>query len=279
MTTYRPAAPDGLEFGDVCTGPFLADIRVDRDTLPVFQVPDPEKLLTFTAYRESTRRPNRLVVTSGEVVDRAIVVSDTCAVEAALGRGERRARGRIWLAPLRRLEAKGALKEVEDTPDAFGRLLLRPDDATQSHWAVELQRTFPADAASVRRALEVDREGFLLQGLDTEVADDLRARWAAVTARCGPLVARINASHLVDRLEARGVATVDAETAASAVVAVAAANWVFEGGSLEATGALREGEAGDILDATVDGMIDDLTTLRDKVLAALEALALSRERL
>jgi hypothetical protein len=271
MTTYRATTPDDLQFGDVCAAPFLADIRVSSDTLRVFRVADKEQLLGFPAYRESTRKPNRLVVTVGDVMDRAIMLSDDCAIETALGRGQARAKGRIWFAPLRELVTEGEVKEVENVPSAYGRLLLRPDNDSQTHWVVELQRAFPADATSVRKALEGGGRGFLLHGLAREVADDLRARWAAVSTRCGPFVARDNANHIIDRLEARGVGTAEAENAADALVAVAAASWVFEGSSLEAAGALRE-NTDKLSDAAVDGMIEDLTVLRDRVLGALDIL-------
>ena len=279
MTTYRSPATDGLEFGYVCSARFLTDVRADSDTLPVFKVPDRENILGFAAYRESTRKPNRLVVTPGDVVDRALVVSDSCAVEAALGRGEARARGRIWFAPLRKLETDGQRQEVEDTPDVFGRFLLRPDDTEKDYWAVELQRAFPANAAAVRRALEADRKSFLLCRLDAEVADEARARWAAFSVRSGPLVAQDNVNHLIDRLEARGIPTVDAESATAALAAVAAAAWVFEGSSLEAAGALREEHAAGLLDAAIEGITDDLRALSARVTAALEALASIRIRL
>lgn len=274
MTTYCVAAAEGLDFGDVCVGPFLADIRVDSDTVPVFKVKDEEKNLAFTAWRENIRGSGRLVVTSGAIVDQAIVVSDSCAVETAIGRGQTRAKGRIWLAPLCELKTAGAVSEVESAPDAFGRLLLKPDDANESHWVVELQRAFPADAASVRHALESDRSGFLLHGLQPEVADDLRARWAAFSCRCGPLVARDNASHIIDRLEESGIATADAQSAADAVVAVAASSWVFEGSSLEAAGA--NGAPAGSLNDDVAAMIQELTALREATTKAIDNLTLIR---
>lgn len=278
MTTYCATTPTNLEFGDVCAGPFLADIRVDTQTVSVYKIPDSEQLLSFTAYRESTRKPNRLVVTSGSVVDRAIVVSDSCVIETALGRGQSKARGRIWFAPLRELTTEAEVKEAENVSHAYGRLLLRPDDDSQTHWVVDLQRVFPAEAASVRQALEADRGRFLLHRLASEVADDLRAKWAAVSVRCGPLVARDNANHIIDRLEARGIGAVEAENAANALMAVAAASWVFEGSSLEAAGTLREEEDADKILGAIDGMVEDLTALHDRALGALESLEKIRSR-
>jgi len=278
MTTYRTPAPEGLEFGYVCSAPFLADVRVGGGTLPVFKEPASKAAVGFEFYRESLRKPNRLVVTRGDLVDRAIVISDTCAVKTALGRGGATARGRVWFAPLRKLETAAQVQAVEDTPNAFDRLLLPPDDATQGYWVVELQRAFPADAAAVRQALEANRSNFVLFALDDEIAGDLRARWAANTVRCGPLVALDNADHVIDRLEESGIPTTEATTAATALTAVAAASWTFEGSSLEAAGALRGEEAMPLAPA-VDGMLQDLTSLRDQVAMALQTLASIRDRL
>jgi hypothetical protein len=278
MATYRDAAPTGLDFGDVCAGAFLADIRVDSRTVRVYKFPDSDKALNFTAYVEATRPSSTgLVVTAGYLVERAIVVSDSCAVETALGRGDSKARGRIWFAPLRKLTSAGALKEVEDSQSSYGRVLLRSDDDSQEHWVAELQYAFPADASSVRAAIEANRTEFVLCGLDSPL-DQLRAKWAAFSTRSGPLVAQENASRLVDHLTAHKVPDADAEGAADALVEVAAASWVFEGGSLEAAAALREPMSPVVLDA-VDALHADLATLGKRVVAACDAVALVQRRL
>ena len=271
MTTYLDPTPEGLEFGDVCAATFFADVRVSNGTLPVFKVPDTENLLNIKAYTES-KRPTNLVVTAGRHCDRAVVVSDSCAVETALGRGDAKARGSIWFAPLQELKSQGAVEQAENNSDAFGRLLLRPDSGKETAWTVELQSAFAADAAAVRRRMEAERNQFLLHSLGPEVLDELRAKWAAVTSRSGPLVGQHNANHFLDRLEDRGVANSTAANAAEALMRVTAATWVLEGGSLEEAGALLPGDPSDHLDAAVDGIVQDLTALREQVDAALDAL-------
>ncbi|MGC1185670.1 MAG: hypothetical protein WBA31_11070 [Candidatus Dormiibacterota bacterium] len=273
-----PTPSVGLGFGDVCAGKFLADVRANSETIPVFTVPDAGHIFSFPVYRQSSRETNRLVVTAGQRQTRAVVVSDSCSVETALGRGARKARGRIWFAPIRKLSKPGELKEIEDTPDAYGRLLLRADADSEHRWVVELQNAFPVEASSVRQAVELADQHFVLYTIEPDEADNLRARWAAVGVRCGPLVARDNTEHLLDALEAHGVPSAQAMRVATALVGVAAAGWVLEGSSLEAAGDLRKGASTDRVIAAVDGMLAELGVLGERVRDALESISAAKSQ-
>ncbi len=273
-----PAPPVGLGFGDVCAGRFLADVRANSDTIPVFMVPDNDHIFSFPVYRQSVRETSRLVVTAGQRQTRAVVVSDSCSVETALGRGARKARGRIWFAPLRKLSKPGELKEIEATPDAYGRFLLGADADSEHRWVVELQSAFPVEAKSVREAVELADAHFVLYRVEPDEAESLRARWAAVGVRCGPLVARDNTEHFLDALESHGVPPGQAMRAARALVDVAAAGWVFEGSSLEAAGDLREGASTDRVITAVDGLLAELGVLGERVRNAVDSIVLAKSR-
>ena len=271
MTTYVEPSSEPLQFGDVCGAPFLADVRVTATSNSLVQLTDPEGRVEGPAIYSVSATPTRLILAAGAPVTGAVVVSDTCAIKTALGRGEQKARrARVWFAPLRDITDDRLRREVTAAPNSFGRFLLNGDARDGVDRVVELRWAFPAEAADVRAALEAADSHFRIHSLADEAGEMLLVRWAAFSSRAGPLVAQGNADRVAELLEPR-VGEGVADAAGRSLLRSTAANWRYERGSLENAGALPADGSGDIATA-VDEMIEDLTLVRERAAEAVVAL-------
>jgi len=190
--------------------------------------------------------------------NRAILLTDSCAVDTALvvGRSRRRKRGRLLFAPVVPATA-GDVERLTDEP-VFGRFPLAPCEAFGYGAIAELRHCFNVDVAEVRAT---DR----ILALTDEAAEDLEVAWAAQTLRRGPLATERNAERLTGRLLERGYG--DPQMLAESVGEAIDLGWLLESK----------------LDAVTDDSIevtDETIEELDAVLSSLEsAVRKARERL
>jgi len=193
-----------------------------------------------------------------EAPNRAILLTDSCAVDTALvvGRRGRRKRGRLLFAPVVPATAED-IDRLGDEP-VFGRFPLAACEAFGHGAIAELRYCFNVDVAEVRTT---DR----ILALNDEAAEDLEVAWAAQTLRRGPLSTERNAERLTERLIERGHG--GAQSLAESLGEAIDLGWLLESK----------------LDAASDKSIEltsDLIEEVDAVLLSLESAARkARERL
>lgn len=192
---------------------------------------------------------------------RAILLSDSCTVDTALGteRG-RRAQGRLLFAPIVPATEPQIVKL--QTRRVFGRFPLPKD--TDRHFAggvAELRDCFMVDARAVRVA---DR--FLT--LSDLAAEDLEAAWDACATRRGPHVVEHNVARLAGSLSEGEGASQDDFDAVEMVAETLIAAWRLEGGVLRAAADSLTGDK-----AAVEQIVSELELLESFARIAHERLA------
>ena len=132
----------------------------------------------------------------GDEPMRAILLSDSCAIDTALGleRG-RRPQGRLLFAPI--VPATKETVEALDDEPLFGRFPLEAAPGKLGWATAELRDCFMVDARDVR--IE-DR----ILTLNAEAAADLEVSWDACALRRGPLAVSHNIAKLAARARRRG---------------------------------------------------------------------------
>lgn len=285
VTVYRQLAGDPISFGDMFESGHLIDIFVQSDTSALGGAPMPRGLADKIAGALSLelegsepmvplyspaippRREQTDVLGQGTTMKagapvRAILLSDSCAVDSALAveREARRAHGRLLFAPI--IPATPEQVERLRARSVFGRFPL-PGTGSFDGGIADLARCFMVDV----RAIEVDD---CIMGLTEEAAEDLEVAWHAYALRRGPLVTEHNLAKLAPMLAGDASDAPDPDEALEMI-----------GQALNAARRLEVslGVAADAprLDAdSLDGLVAELTALGDAARLARERLARTR---
>lgn len=257
LVVYRDPGEDPISFGDVFECDYLIDIHCRANTRALgggdMQRTTAEKLARAESRSLEPgdpvpvyspllppRRESSYVLGSGTTMKlkapvRAILISDSCAVDTALGvdREGRRPDGRLLFAPLVPATAL-QLQKLTDPP-IFGRFpLIRLAESDDHDGAVaELRCCFMVDAR------DVDKKDRIL-ALTAEAAEDLEVAWDAYALRRGPQAVEHNVGKLARRLgrdpDSRAI-----EDAMDALERALESAWRLEGGALRRAAATREG--------------------------------------
>lgn len=288
MSSYEARPRANVSFGDVCSADFLHDAHVRSDACVLRReeqvanrfwlnrVSDlPERFPAFLAAGDA-RQDEDYVLAHGSPHD-AVVLSDDCVIESALGREGNRPRGRILMAPVTDADAR-ALEEHRAAP-SLGVFLLGPDDHVRESRFVQLRRCFMVRAGDFADGLV---NGMVKHSLTDETRGALAARWTAYAARRGPLVAEDNARKLAELIaEGKGRPVEEVGGAAFAIAGPVIASWVFEGSALERAGAAwdaRRRLAGDEDKQNAQAGLLDLPTTAAELRDQLEALQKATHR-
>ncbi len=194
----------------------------------------------------------------------AILITDNCLVDTALGQGREAGspKGRLLFAPI----TPAAEKDLGTV--SFGRFDLPAGD-TVSAGIAELRKCFMVDARDVAAVKDAR-----LAALTPEFAEELEVRWNAFAARRGPLAATRNADKMVGVLTRRRDLegpTEDDVAVGRAVAEVLAQAWRLEGRDLEAVaGAFSDNADGR---SALEALERSLRRLSDQAAKAADALA------
>ncbi len=195
---------------------------------------------------------------------RAILITDNCVIDTALGqgRGSSKPTGRLLFAPITRADD-------ETSTTSFGRFPLPAWEAKLPAGVAELRRCFMVDSRDV-----AGHVSHRIASLDEELAEDLEVRWNAFAARRGPLASARNSDKLAGLLaRLRGddePESSEVEAATSTARALTRA-WRVEGHDLEAVAdAHDQGIQGRL---AIDGLESGLRELAELAQAAADALA------
>jgi hypothetical protein len=285
LIVYRDPGDDAISFGDIFESVHLIDIFVRSDASALGGGPMPRGAAEKVARQMNLelaggdiamytpalkQRPEQwYVLGQGATMKldapiRAILLSDSCAVDKALGinrDGGGRTQGRLLFAPV--VPATAAqLERLLDVP-IFGRFPLRKEGSFAGAVA-ELARCFMVDV----RDVEVkDR----LLGLTEDAAEDLEVAWNAYALRRGPLVTEHNLAKLAAMLAGDASDAPDQDEAVEMIEQALFVAWRLEGGSLRAAADSPQ------LDADkLDQLVADLTELEEAARTAHERLSHAR---
>jgi hypothetical protein len=259
------AAPRAdVSFGDIFSAEFLFDVHLRADAVQMGMQDIPPKRGGGSAYSDRFTGRRAFVLGHG-APHRAVLITDNCVVDTALGqdRGGAGPRGRLLFAPIT------AASDADLKTQTFGRFVL-PQEGQMSAGIAE-RRCFMVDARDVAAHKDA-REASLAD----EFADELEVDWNAFAARRGPRVAVRNADKMVDVLVNRRGAeepTAIEMQAGHEVAEVIAQVWSLEGVQLEGFAGLQDGAAGD---AALDALQEALRRLGDQTARAVELLDQSR---
>lgn len=295
MATYEAQTRPQLGFGDVCSADWLHDVHLRADARALRRedmdvnawwrkrLGLAEDLTRFPIWLAAVdpREEETYVLAHGRARD-AVVISDDCIIESALGRDGRGPSGRLLLAPT--VDATQDDYEQFAREPSMGRFWLPGDDQHGDSRFIELRRAFMVDARDIADGLP----DLVVRSLVDGVRADLATRWAAYAARRGPLIVEDNAGKLARLLHHHIGGTPAAAVAAAKLIASpAVVGWRFEGKALERAGVAWDAraavEAGrrteddavdDLRDHAGTGaeMREDLVALRDATDAALAEL-------
>ncbi len=220
----EPAA--AVSFGDIFEASFLFDVYVRADAVQLGRRAAPQKHGGGFAFSASFREDRAYVLGHG-APHRAILITDDCVVDTALGQGREdgKPKGRLLFAPI------SPATESDLKTQAFGRFAL-PASGKMRDGVVELRKCFMVDARDV-----ADHINARVATLAPCLVEDLEVRWNAFAARRGPFAALRNAEKLVGVLiEERGAGEPDEgdKVVGQEVAAVVATAWRLEGSDLEA---------------------------------------------
>ncbi len=251
LVVYRDPGEDPISFGDIFEGKHFIDVHAKLETRPLGGGDTPRvtterilkkfnRPLTGTAEAVPIYSPAlpplkenfHALAFGGERMKgdgplRAILLSDSCTVDTALGteRG-RRPQGRLLFAPV--LPATEAQIVKLEERRVFGRFPLPKDKEREFDGGVaELRDCFMVDARDV---CPNDR----ILTLSGEAAEDLEAAWDACAMRRGPHVVEHNVTKLASLLaNDEGVSDDDIE-AVEMIAQTLVTAWRLEGGLLRA---------------------------------------------
>ena len=275
--TYESALREELSFGDICEAEFLFDVHVRADARAMGRE---IAQASFAARRwnidadvpyfvpgVSIREGQNYVLAHG-LHQLAVVLSDDCLIETALGRDTGGPTNRrLLFAPV--VAASG--EEVAELAGGnFGRFPLPGNERDEEDRIVDIRRCFMVDARDVHEAHTADR--FRIASLDDPTRDELAIRWSAYALRRGPFVAEDSlekfAEHLLDSGRVADEAT--AVDVAGRLVDVVAAAWGYEGRGVEGAGTAAED--GREPELAIEVLVAELEQLRATTDAALDAL-------
>lgn len=252
-----------VSFGDIFSATFLHDVYLRSDAQLLGTRDVPAKHGGGLAYSPSFGRNREYVLAHGARCQ-AILITDNCVIDTALGRdgAARGPRGRLLFAPILPMPAE------DRSTNAFGRFPI-PEAPDVEGGIAELRRCFMVDARDV-----ADNAGARLASMASELAEELEIRWNAYAARRGPLAALRNAEKLASLLARAAGRTAlgesDLEAARSLAEAVTA-SWKLEGRYLEAAaGAFDSGAAGGTEIAAVAVALRELAARAEQAAQILE---------
>ncbi len=237
MSTYTAAPRDLLSFGDICEAEFLYDVHARADARALTRE---EASAPFARKKWQIDEAVSYFVPLGPTDESyvlahgrprtALLLSDDCLIETALGRDGRDPSGRLLFAPVAPA-SQDTLDSLDELP-TYGRFGLRSDEVHAEHAIVELRRCFMVDARDVAALAD----GFSVRSLTDETRDGLALRWAAYAIRRGKFVVEDNLEKFGELLLDAGIEQAAAERFAVAVAAAAAAAWRYEGSGIEEAG-------------------------------------------
>lgn len=196
----------------------------------------------------------------GDEPMRAILLSDSCAIDTALGleRG-RRPQGRLLFAPI--VPATKETVEALDDEPLFGRFPLEAAPGKLGWATAELRDCFMVDARDVR--IE-DR----ILTLNAEAAADLEVSWDACALRRGPLAVSHNIAKLASALAGEGGDPEEQAKAVEKIEEMLLIAWRLEGGLLRAVADAPTPDR-----AALEQIVDELKKLEEAARAAHERLS------
>lgn len=269
MNTYTDDPRGELSFGDICEAEFLYDIHARADARALTREEAP---ISFAKKKwqldEAVSYFVPLGPTDGNYVLargrplRAVVLSDDCVIESALGRDDRAPDGRLLFAPV--VDATDDdLAKLEERP-TYGRFPLPSDDTSAGHAIAEIRRCFMVDA----RDIAAVEGGFSVRSLTDETRDELALRWAAYALRRGTFVVEDNLEKFGEVLLVAGIAHAEAQNFGVAVATAAAAAWLYEGRGIEDAGIAFDQSLPPL--PVVEQLETQLQSLVEKATTALE---------
>jgi hypothetical protein len=285
LTVYRVPGEDPISFGDIFEGEHLIDVHAKLETRPLgggdtprvtterilkkFNRPltgsDPEVPVYSPALPPLAESFHALAFGGKRMKEdgplRAILISDSCAVDTALGdeRG-RRPQGRLLFAPIVSA-TKAQITKLEET-GVFGRFPLpAADEPPFAGGVAELRDCFMVDARDVRRD---DR----ILTLTDDAADDLEAAWDACVLRRGPHAVAHSVAKLARALAGEDGNPEDEAEKVEVIIEALIVAWRLEGGVLRAAADSRALEP-----AVIQQIVDELKELEKLARAAHERLA------
>lgn len=281
LAVYREPG-ERISFGDIFQSQHLIDVHVGESTSALGGGPmdrrvaeriakqnnlaltdlHSESILVYTpAMKQHKDRHDVLGRGSNMKLDapnRAILLTDSCAVDTALvvGRDGRRKRGRLLFAPI--VPAGDAdVSRLTEKP-VWGRFPL-PRLMNDESAVAELRYCFMVDVRDVH-------DDQRISSLDGETAEELEVAWNAYALRRGPLATARNA----DKVAA--ILADDAHDSEPAAMIEDALNiaWRLEG-SLSSVAETSESDTDEL-----DQLITDLKRLEETARAAHESLSQAR---
>lgn len=252
-----------VSFGDIFDLEFLHDVYVRGDAVVLGS-----RALKGggESFSESFPNPKWVLAHGGSC--KAILITDNCAVDTALGQDREggKAKGRLLFAPV------SAIEESELPLRTFGRFALPTWDGEWAAGAADLRRCFMVDARDVAAYRDARKAS-----LDLELAEELEVKWSAFASRRGPLTSARNAEKLAEVLSrVNGDSSLgDGDIAVGYAVAEAlSVSWRLEGKDLEAVAdAHSDGTPGvaeiEAVEVALRGLADAATSAADKLRSRL----------
>jgi hypothetical protein len=284
VAVYRDPGEDPISFGDIFEGEHLIDVHARLQTRRLGGGNMPR-----TAAEKISKAVNRPLADPGENVPmytpalpqrqedfhvlafggatmkgdeplRAILLSDSCAIDTALGveRG-RRAQGRLLFAPI--VPTTKEAVEALDKHPLFGRFQLNEAPGKFSWATAELRDCFMVDARDVRTE---DR----ILTLDAEAATDLEVSWDACALRRGPLAVSHNIAKLASALAGEGGDPEEHAKTVEKLEEMLLIAWRLEGGLLRA---VADAPAPDR--AALQQILEELQKIEETARGACERLS------
>jgi hypothetical protein len=253
---YTKPGPE-LAFGDIFKALYLFDVhlRTDADQMGSRQ------LRAGMGYSPQFKTREDFVLAHGRRCD-AVLISENCSIDDALGVDRQRAkpRGRLLFAPV------SPQQETEithlDQNRAFDRFPLIPRDGYVGG-IVELRRLFMVDIRDVEKSNR-------MVSLAARPAEELAVTLSAYTTRHGPLTALHHADKLAQLLAKGTDPDNRTRTAALRVAQVIADAWTLDGLDLSAA---AEVVIADEVPSILSSIVSRLRSLAETAAAAADALA------
>lgn len=293
MTVVPPGNAPRLTFGDICCGPCLFEIYLDGSPVWVDELTGGPERLASRVYRAHDRNDGNSAVVRVERMKLGAVVTESCAIATALGRGARKPTGNIWFAPLLSVDEKNKsttaqYADVASRSNQLGRFALPGARWDGDDAIVELRFATPVRATWVRSILdsEIDeatrladdgrvdneqRKGFVVAHVPPDLCDELAARWAAFSARRGPVAAQLDANKFADLMANAGLEQ-QGERVANEVVQTILASWHLEGGALAGAGDAFDADRRGDHQAHLKALRDQLNFVREAAQRALDSI-------
>ncbi len=269
MSDFFQEPESEVSFGDVFAAEFLYDAHLRTEAAQMGTRDVPAKQGGGVVYGPQFTRKAEYVLAHGAPY-RAILITDNCAVDTALGqgRGGSRPKGRLLFAPI--VDAP----EQDMTTGNYGRFPMPAwRDRLPGTAIAELRRCFMVDARAV-----AGHKDARIASLTLGARDALELRWNAYAARRGPMPNKRNAeklAELVARAQDGPSPNVDSDLA-SAVAAVFLLAWRLEGRHLEAAAdAQDQGRPGDTEISSLEFYLRELSEKAREAADALRAYGYS----